>query len=241
VSVGQKTLTQEVLTFEEYAKVAAVQEIQNHNSLASIEPITLENGMVGYKTTWMVQSIVNHEAPESESTPITYFQVPGQETLLLRVYSGYDVDPATYDRMIKSVTFNGGISEAAKSDTPVSLPAPSPAATLAPAVVATPTLTVDQEAALESTIKAQILADSESAGSTLTVSVSKITGNYAQGLASDDGGGGMWFAAKVNGAWELVWDGNGIILCSDLTDYPDFPASIIPECYDPVNDKSVKR
>lgn len=232
--VGQKTLTEDELTFEDYAKVAAVKEIQNYNSLASFEPITLVDGTVGYKTTWMIQSIANHQDPESESAPITYFQAPGSDTLLLRVSSGYDVDSAVYDWMIKSVVFaspTGFITSVTPNQVQTSTPTP----------VATSTPTSNEEETLKTTIKQQILADSTGDGGTLTVSVSKISGDYAQGLASDEGSGGMWFAAKVNGAWKLVWDGNGTIFCSDLTDYPDFPTSMIPECYDQATESSVKR
>ena len=60
-------------------------------------------------------------------------------------------------------------------------------------------------------------------------------------MVGGEGGGGRWFAAKVNGLWKLVWDGNGIIKCSDLADYPEFPVSMIPECFDEASDKLVKR
>lgn len=76
----------------------------------------------------------------------------------------------------------------------------------------------------------------------LTITVAKIEGDYAQGGASEIGmGGGMWFAAKKGGQWQLVWDGNGIINCDELAGYPDFPNSIIPECYDEVSEQLVKR
>lgn len=50
----------------------------------------------------------------------------------------------------------------------------------------------------------------------------------AEGIA----GGGMWIAKKVDGKWELVWDGNGAIYCSDLIGYEDIPGRLVPECYD---------
>jgi len=124
--VGQKTMTEETLTFEKYAKVAAIQEIQNYNSLASIEQLTLSDGTIGYKTTWMVQSLVDPQGAESESAPITYFEIPGMPTQLLRINSGYDTDPAVYDRMIKSVVFTK-VSVSVPTDA-------SPAPSLAPVV-----------------------------------------------------------------------------------------------------------
>lgn len=76
----------------------------------------------------------------------------------------------------------------------------------------------------------------------LTVSVSKTDGTYAQGGASQEGmGGGMWFAAKVNEEWKLVWDGNGIIECNSVTNYPNFPTTMIPECFDTSTQEMVKR
>jgi hypothetical protein len=51
----------------------------------------------------------------------------------------------------------------------------------------------------------------------------------------------MWFAAKVEGKWTLVYDGNGIILCSEVAPYPDFPKTMIPECWDGKTNKIVVR
>jgi len=102
--------------------------------------------------------------------------------------------------------------------------------------------TVNEEAIVVQTIKEAIVAENNGEGSTtLEVTLSQIDGDFAKGMASDQGGGGMWFAAKVNGEWELVWDGNGIIQCSDLTNYPDFPTSMIPECYDDATQDMVVR
>jgi hypothetical protein len=78
----------------------------------------------------------------------------------------------------------------------------------------------------------------------MAVTVSRIEGDFAQGGAKpqEEGiGGGMWFGAKVNGQWRLVWDGNGMILCSDLTNYPDFPKNMIGECYEEATGKTVIR
>lgn len=111
--------------------------------------------------------------------------------------------------------------------------------TLAPAVTVAPT--VDETATLKAFIKQALVAKYGSGASELNITVSKIEGNYAQGGASGEGGGGMWFSAKVNGKWQLVWDGNGVILCQDLASYPNFPVSMIPECYNDQTNKSVKR
>jgi hypothetical protein len=91
-------------------------------------------------------------------------------------------------------------------------------------------------------IKQMLIAKHGSSAETLDVGVSKISGNYAQGSASEAGlGGGMWFATDINGEWELVWDGNGIIECESLNDYPDFPNTLIPECFDKSSNEMVER
>jgi len=51
----------------------------------------------------------------------------------------------------------------------------------------------------------------------------------------------MWFASKEEGAWMLVWSGNGTIECLTFTLYPNFPTSMIPECYDSAKQDVVKR
>jgi len=97
---------------------------------------------------------------------------------------------------------------------------------------------------LQTAIKEQIVAKRGASAQNLEITVAKIEGDYAQGGArpSDgEGGGGMWFAARVDGKWQLVWDGNGIIECSDLQDYPDFSNSMIPDCYDSQQQDLVNR
>ena len=107
-------------------------------------------------------------------------------------------------------------------------------------VTATPT--VDETQIIQTEIKQQLVAKHGPNAESLSVSVSKISGMYAQGGASEPGvGGGMWFAAKVNGVWKLVWDGNGIITCADLAGYPQFPSSMIPECYNEDTQSIIKR
>lgn len=75
----------------------------------------------------------------------------------------------------------------------------------------------------------------------ITVTVSSNDGKYAKGGVTAQGGGGYFFAAKVNGVWEIVADGNGVILCSALEKYPDYPKTFIPECWDDVKKINVTR
>lgn len=75
------------------------------------------------------------------------------------------------------------------------------------------------------------------------IAVNTDVGNYAKGSVSlkGEGGGGLWFAAKVKNRWQLVYDGNGIIPCSDLRQYPDFPSSLIPQCFDDEKNVLIER
>lgn len=59
------------IPFAEYVKVAGTQEIQNYQSLNSIEEITTKSGIVGYKTTWNVLPLGGGNS--TVSGPITYF------------------------------------------------------------------------------------------------------------------------------------------------------------------------
>jgi hypothetical protein len=148
--------------------------------------------------------------------------------------------------LVMSLIGIGGYLLGQKNNQPKEQPAtqiiqPSPIPTQEPSITpSVPTPTIDEGSVLKQAIKTALVAEHGSQASSLNITVSKIEGDYASGAASEQGGGGMWFAAKVNGIWKLVWDGNGMILCSSLTSYPSYPADMIPECW---NDKteSVKR
>ncbi len=58
------------LPFDEYVKVAGKEEIQNYEKLNSIEPITTDKGLSGYKTTWAYRDF---SGQEKISLPISYF------------------------------------------------------------------------------------------------------------------------------------------------------------------------
>jgi hypothetical protein len=116
---------------------------------------------------------------------------------------------------------------------PVSSPTYTPETT-----VVSPT--IDDTALLIAAVRAGLVAEHGPDAASMTITVSKIVGNFAQGGASAQGGGGMWFAAKVGGSWKLVWDGNGTISCAKINPY-NFPATLIPECFDDVTQKIVTR
>ncbi len=119
---------------------------------------------------------------------------------------------------------------------------PSVAASqISPAENLTPTPTIDETTVLKVAIKNDLIAEHGSDASALTITVSKIEGDFASGDASAQGGGGMWYAVNVNGTWKLVWDGNGEILCSTVAPYPNFPTDMMPECWDDKTMNPVKR
>jgi hypothetical protein len=93
-------------------------------------------------------------------------------------------------------------------------------------------------------IKEALLEKNKWNSEDVEVSISENDGVYARGMVGPVGGGpggGMWFAKNVDGTWQIVWDGNGSIMCDALEAYPDFPTDMIPECYDPVTGEMTTR
>ncbi|MBP9719123.1 MAG: hypothetical protein KBD46_01535 [Candidatus Levybacteria bacterium] len=78
LSVSPKPTNIATLPFSEYVKVAAANEIQNYQTLSSINPFTTTDGIKGYTTTWMVQPLGPPVSPSqgggkpTESLPISY-------------------------------------------------------------------------------------------------------------------------------------------------------------------------
>ncbi len=108
-------------------------------------------------------------------------------------------------------------------------------------VTPTPQATIDETDILKSAVRQALVAEHGNSANELTITITTIQGNYAKGMASASAGGGLWFSAKVLDTWKLVWDGNGIVQCDTITQYPDFPASLIPECWDTALNKNVTR
>lgn len=133
------------------------------------------------------------------------------------------------------------------------MPVVTPTETIEETIVTTPlptptqsvkavTPTVDETAALTTAVKAGLIAEHGPTASAMNVTISKLQGNHASGGAVDPSsvGGGMWLAAKVNGKWVLVWDGNGTISC-EKTDPYNFPVSMLPECWSDTTQKLITR
>jgi len=132
--------------------------------------------------------------------------------------------------------------EAATTETTTTEPTSATSVTETTTAVPTASPTVDEKAALLVAVKAGLVAEHGPTASSMNVTVSKIQGNFASGGAVDPNsvGGAMWLAAKVNGKWVLVWDGNGTIPC-ETTDPYNFPVSLLPECWNEATGKIVVR
>ena len=216
-STGPKLGNYVDLPFEEYAKKAG-EEIQSYGDLASVKKVTTLDGVVGYETTWMVESFLGRGTGSSESLPITYFELPNDKSQLLRVTLDRKEDLEIYEKMLLTIKFN---SVQVINQVPI----------------------VDDASVLKTVIAKYIAQKGGSDENSVTISVSTVEGNYAKGMVSfkDEMGGGLWFAAKEDGVWKLVWDGNGIIKCSDLTLYPEFSKKLIPQCFDDTTQGMVER
>ena len=92
------------ISFEDYVKTAASNEIQNYQSLVSMEKVSTASGAVGYTTIWKVRSMDGKET--SESTPITYFQIPDDKTATIQLVLTDKNYLDIYNSMIKSFKFN---------------------------------------------------------------------------------------------------------------------------------------
>ncbi|MDD4271196.1 MAG: hypothetical protein PHF50_00065 [Patescibacteria group bacterium] len=62
------------------------------------------------------------------------------------------------------------------------------------------------------------------------IRIDKENTEYAKGgvsFAPKGGAGGMFLAAKINGKWELVYDGNGSVDCRKIKANYNFPADML--------------
>lgn len=106
----------------------------------------------------------------------------------------------------------------------------------------TPTPTVD-EASVKNQIINALSQKNNWDPSNVELNIAAIEGYYAKGDVRFKGemGGGLWFAANVNGTWKIVYDGNGMITCDQLANYQNFPKDLIPQCWDSNTQKMVQR
>jgi hypothetical protein len=115
-------------------------------------------------------------------------------------------------------------------------------------ITITPTITLavtpieDDNDKIKEDIKKELITKYGPNANKLEITVSKVAGDYAKGTSFAEGeGGGLWFAAKIGNQWKLIYDGNGIIGCEDLSAHPDFPSSLIPSCFDKSLQKLINR
>ncbi|HRY52685.1 MAG TPA: hypothetical protein P5089_02425 [Candidatus Portnoybacteria bacterium] len=82
----------------------------------------------------------------------------------------------------------------------------------------------------ENAIKQILAAKYPKYAQTLSVKISQEAEDFARGSVSFAPGapGGLFLAAKVNGQWQVVHDGNGQIPCT-LSSY-GFPANMLADC-----------
>lgn len=105
IDINNKTLNDYGIPFETYVKTAATHEIQNYKSLASIKKITTADGIVGYETTWNVQSI--GPGGTGTSLPRTYFEIPNNDKATVQIELSKEEDLAVYEKMLTTFKFNG--------------------------------------------------------------------------------------------------------------------------------------
>lgn len=127
----------------------------------------------------------------------------------------------------------------------VPLPTSTPAEEQPSGVTVVPTATATPSAAPvsdEELIRQAVAAKHGKSVVDTTVTVSKKTPLHAQGSVrfADEVAGGWFLAAKRLESWTIAADGNGTVNCSDIAPY-DFPADMVPECWDETSGKLISR
>lgn len=93
--------------FAEYVKIAAGVEIQSHESLISIEKVTTNTFLIGYKTKWKIAEEV--PSPYKTST-ITYFETPKKDnSKTIQVFISDEKYLDTYNQIIATFKYNDQI------------------------------------------------------------------------------------------------------------------------------------
>ncbi|MFA6072093.1 MAG: hypothetical protein WC810_26305, partial [Janthinobacterium sp.] len=103
INVNGRPLNSQKISFQEYVKIAAVQEIQNYDSLKSIEKVTTQSGLIGYKTTWNVSSITGGKS--SVSLPITYFDTKNSKGDTVQISISDEKYLEIYGQMLSTFSF----------------------------------------------------------------------------------------------------------------------------------------
>lgn len=96
----------------------------------------------------------------------------------------------------------------------------------------------DDEANLINDLKQLFVVKYNKSISDIAITIQSQDASHVRGsvqMGDGLGGGGYFFAAKVNGVWQLVLDGNGAISCQLLTSY-NFPENMKTDCYNETAD-----
>jgi len=123
------------------------------------------------------------------------------------------------------------------------IPTPTQMVVSSPTSIPIPTITIKTQSDVEQ-IKLALVAKHKWNPSEIIVTIRNNDGTYASGGVKEvasEVGGGYFFAAKVGEVWQIVADGNGMISCSALIPYLDYPSFLIPECYDETTGKIKQR
>lgn len=109
---------------------------------------------------------------------------------------------------------------------------PTPVQTLdtLPTVTPSPTPTVNDEEEIISAIALHLEQDEED----LDIIVTDLREGFAKGNVKEKdalAGGGYFIAAKVDGEWIIVYDGQANPTCDEISPY-SFPSDMVPECLD---------
>ncbi|MFZ5392006.1 MAG: hypothetical protein ACOZAR_02315 [Patescibacteria group bacterium] len=90
------------LTLEQYAEIAAKNEIQGYRDLNKMEKIVTDSGLEGYKTIWNIQFLGGEQFV---SNPITYFKHPLDDTKSIQISLENDKYIAEYEALLKSFQY----------------------------------------------------------------------------------------------------------------------------------------
>ncbi len=117
---------------------------------------------------------------------------------------------------------------------------PSRTSTTTRTVTSTPTAT--PSASVDDLVKAALASKFNTSSDQIAMTISKRADNSVFGgvTIGEEQSGGWFVAAKKDGEWKVIADGNGTISCSSLEGY-DVATSVVSECWDEQAGDLVKR
>lgn len=104
INLNKRDLDSRSVPFADYVKIAAPKEIQNYENLASITKIVTKSGIIGYETTWNVQSMMGTGGGSGVAGPITYFDSKDDSADTIQVTLSNEKYKEIYEEML--LTFN---------------------------------------------------------------------------------------------------------------------------------------